>query len=54
MVALLNPGADLASVQLVAPWFGAMQVVLAVWVGLGLTVLAGLIIRPRREPASGL
>jgi hypothetical protein len=52
MVALLNPTADLGSVQLLAPWFGAMQVVLAVWVGLGLMVLAGLITKPRREPAS--
>jgi hypothetical protein len=38
LVALLNPSADRAGVELVAPFFAAMYVILALWTGLGLMV----------------
>jgi hypothetical protein len=39
MVALLNPSKDLASLQNVAPFFFALNVVLSIWTGLGLVVV---------------
>jgi hypothetical protein len=39
MVALLNPSRDLASLENIAPFFCALNVVLAVWTGLGLMVV---------------
>jgi len=43
MVALLNPSRDLASLQNVAPFFCALNVVLAIWTGLGLMVVGSLV-----------
>ncbi|HWX20129.1 MAG TPA: hypothetical protein VN578_09520 [Candidatus Binatia bacterium] len=50
VVALLNPSADRASVDLIAPFFAAMYVVLAVWVGLGLLVFGGTVTKLRMWP----
>lgn len=58
LVALLNLGSDKASMDLIAPCFGAMYVVLAVWTGLGLMVFGSFIARfcgrsqPNAEPVS--
>jgi hypothetical protein len=46
VVAALNPSADLAGLQMVAPYFCPMYVVLAVWTGLGLVVLGTLVLSP--------
>jgi hypothetical protein len=47
VVAALNPGADVASRQLVAPHFGPLYVLVAVWAGLGLMVLGSRLAEPR-------
>jgi hypothetical protein len=49
LMTLLNPSADGASTDLIGPYFGAMDVVLALWTGLGLMV-AGSIGTKRRTP----
>jgi hypothetical protein len=46
MVATLNPSNDRSMWQLVAPYFAAMDVVLAVWTGLGLMVVANRFAKP--------
>jgi hypothetical protein len=50
MVTLLNPSNDLASVELIAPYFSAMYVVLAVWTGLGFMVFGSLVTKPWMQP----
>jgi hypothetical protein len=53
MVALLNPYADPASTDLVVPYFCAMDVVLALWTGLGLMVAGCLAAKIRMQPPPG-
>jgi len=43
MVAMLNPPGDLGSLQLIGPFLCAMDIVLAIWIGLGLMVIGGLV-----------
>lgn len=50
MLELLNPAAERASFELVNPYFGAMNVVLAVWTGLGLMVIGSIATEPRMQP----
>ena len=50
MVALLNPSEDRASVELIAPFFAAMYVVLALWTGLGLMVFGSMVAKPPMQP----
>jgi len=50
MVALLNPSEDRASVELIAPYFSAMYVILALCTGLGLMVFSGVVAKPRMQP----
>jgi hypothetical protein len=50
MVAMLNPTRDRQSLHLVAPWFSAMYVVLAVWTGLGLMIV-GAAVAKSQKPA---
>jgi hypothetical protein len=45
MVALLNPSSDLGSIELVARFFSASHLVLAVWAGYGLALLGTVMIR---------
>ena len=47
MMMMLNPTADRASTDLIGPYFGAMDVVLALWTGLGLMVAGSLGTKPR-------
>jgi len=47
LVAVLNPGADRASVEFVAPYFAAMYFMLAIWTGLGLMVAVSLVAKRR-------
>jgi hypothetical protein len=49
MVALLNPTADRASVDVIAPSFAAMYVILALLTGLGLMAVGSLVAKPRIE-----
>jgi hypothetical protein len=49
MVALLNPSADRASVELIAPFFAAMYVILALLTGLGLMAVGSIVAKPRME-----
>jgi hypothetical protein len=53
MVAMLNPTRDRQSLHLVAPWFSAMYVVLAVWTGLGLMIV-GAAVAKSQKPARAL
>jgi hypothetical protein len=53
MVALLNPSADLASMPILAPYFSAMYVILALCTGLGLMVFSGIVAKPRMQPPPG-
>ncbi len=53
MVALLNPPNDLADLQYVAPYFCALNVVLAIWVGLGLSVVGGVVAKGVILPRAG-
>jgi hypothetical protein len=50
MMTLLNPSADRASTDLIGPYFCAMDVVLALWTGLGLMVAGCLGARIRAQP----
>jgi hypothetical protein len=50
LMTLLNPTADRASTDLIGPYFGPMDVVLALWTGLGLMVAGCMVARPRMEP----
>ncbi len=50
LLAELNPTPDRASVELVAPYFAAMLVVLALLAGLGLMVLGSVVTRSRPPP----
>jgi len=43
LVALLNPSADRQTMELTAPYFTSMYVVLAVWAGLGLMIFGNMI-----------
>ncbi len=52
LLATLNPSADSASMELYEPYFAAMFVVLGVFSGLGLVVLAGLVTKPPKLPSS--
>jgi Protein O-mannosyl-transferase TMEM260-like len=45
MVAMLAPGADQASVDLIRPYFAPMDVVLALWAGLGVVLVGSLVLR---------
>lgn len=51
LVALLNPPADRASADLVAPFFAAMYVILALLTGLGLMVAGSALTKPRMPAA---
>jgi hypothetical protein len=46
MVALLNPSPDRASADLVARFFSASHVVLAIWTGYGLALLGTMLTKP--------
>src|ERR1017187_8102287 len=50
MVALLNPSADRANVELIAPYFSAMYVILALCTGLGLMVFGCMVAKPLMQP----
>jgi hypothetical protein len=50
LIALLNPSADRASTDLIGPYFGAMDVVLALWTGLGLMVAGCMGARIQAQP----
>ena len=50
LIALLNPSADAAHVRLLAPYFAPMNVVLALWTGLGLLVFGSWVAKPRGHP----
>jgi hypothetical protein len=50
MVGLLNPSADRASTDLIGPYFGVMDVVLALWTGLGFMVAGSLVARIQTQP----
>ena len=47
---MLNPSADRASAGLIGPYFGALDVVLALCTGLGLMVFSGIVAKPRMDP----
>jgi hypothetical protein len=49
LMALLNPSADRASADLIGPYFGAMDVVLALWTGLGLMVAGCMVAKPQMQ-----
>ena len=44
MVALLNRSKDLGSLQNVAPFLCALNVLMAIWTGLGLVVAGGVVV----------
>lgn len=50
LMTLLNPSADRASADLIGPYFGAMDVVLALWTGLGLMVAGCLAAKIQTQP----
>jgi hypothetical protein len=52
LMTLLNPSADRASTDLIGPFFGPMDVVLALWTGLGLMVAGSIIAKLRMESRS--
>src|SRR5262249_27299258 len=56
MVEFLNPSSDLATLQLISPYFGAMNVVLALWTGLGLVAIGSMVAKPRAsdKPVNGI
>jgi hypothetical protein len=49
MVGLLNPSEDRASVDLIPPYFSAMQVILALCTGLGLMVTGCMVAKPQMQ-----
>ena len=49
LVALLNPSADRADTDVVAPFFAAMYVILALGTGLGLMMAGSAVTKPRRQ-----
>jgi hypothetical protein len=51
MVGLLNPSEDqIIDRVVIAPFFAAMYVILALCTGLGLMVVGSIIAKPRMEP----
>ena len=49
LMTLLNPSADRASTDLIGPYFGPMDVVLALWTGLGLMVVGCMVAKPQMQ-----
>jgi len=52
LMTLLNPSADRASTDLIGPYFGPMDVVLALWTGLGLMVAGSMATNARPAPVA--
>ena len=54
MVALLNPSKDLGSRQDVTPFLCALNVVMAIWIGLGLVVAGGVVVHVTVMPTDSI
>jgi hypothetical protein len=52
MVELLNPPLGRATIQVVSPYFGAMNTVLALWTGLGLMMIGSVVSRRKATEQS--
>ena len=49
LMTLLDPSADKASTDLIGPYFGPMDVVLALWTGLGFMVAGCMVAKPQTQ-----
>jgi hypothetical protein len=49
LMTLLNPTVDRASTDLIGPYFGPMDAVLAIWTGLGLMVVGCMVAKPQMQ-----
>lgn len=54
LITILNPDTDLSGTDLLGPYFGAMDIVLALWTGLGFLIVANLLAKARPAPTSSL